>query len=100
MARKVDGIVEAVRYRNGQVHLARAYERRGAAFSDLVLIERAALIDRLRQGQRFAVGIRRELWAGTFEVGREIMLVSRDGGEWITTRADVDRDELEGAPVF
>ena len=40
MAKKVDGVVEAVRYRDGQIEVVRAYERRGAAFSDRLLLTR------------------------------------------------------------
>ena len=34
MAKKIDGIIEAARYKNGQITVVRAYERRGASFSE------------------------------------------------------------------
>lgn len=39
MPARFDGVIEAVRYSpDGKIEVARAYERRGAAFSDHVLI--------------------------------------------------------------
>jgi len=50
MTKKVDGVIEAVRYKNGQIVIVRAYERRGATFSDHVLLERKTLLERLQKG--------------------------------------------------
>jgi hypothetical protein len=46
------------------------------------------------------IGQRRELLAGTFDTGKPVQVVRRDGDEFIATRADAERDELEQAPVF
>jgi len=100
MAKKIDGVVEAVRYKNGQIVIVRAYERRGAAFSDRVLIERKDFMERIKNGKRFVTGSRKEFWAGTFEQGKSLLLVSRDGKDFISTREGVDRDELEQVPLF
>lgn len=100
MAKKYDGIIEAVHYKNGQIVTVRAYERRGASFSDRVLIERKDLVERIKSGKLFLTGKRRELWAGTFEEGKPVKVVSRDGKDFISTRDGVDRDELEQVPVF
>jgi len=100
MARKLDGVIEAVRYKNGQVLMVRAYERRGATFSDCVLIERKALVERLQKGAQFVLGSRENLRASTFKLGRAVLLLKPDGHEWIATRSDAMRDELEGSPVF
>jgi hypothetical protein len=100
MAKKMDGVIEAVRYRNGQIVTVRAYERRGAAFSDRVLIERKDLLERIKNGKRFVTGSRREFLAGTFEQGKPVLLTSRDGKDFISTREGADRDELEQVPVF
>src|SRR5688572_22105390 len=100
MARKLDGLIEAVRYKNGQIVMVRAYERRGATFSDHVLIERKALVERLQKGERFAVGSRQELKASTFNLSSEVQLVKQNGHEWIATRPDATGDMLDGAPVF
>jgi len=100
MAKKFDGIIEAVRYKNGQIVTVRAYERRGAAFSDRVLIERKDLVERIKSGKKFLTGVRKELWAGTFEEGKPVQIVSRAGKDFLSTREGADRDELEQVPVF
>jgi hypothetical protein len=100
MAKKVDGVIEAVRYKNGQIVTVRAYERRGAAFSDRLLLDRKKLLERIKSGKKFVTGIRKELWAGTFEEGKPLEVIAREGKEFIVTHADSDRDNLEPAPVF
>lgn len=100
MAKKMDGVIEAVRYKNGQLVMVRAYERRGSSFSDRVLIERKELLERLKSGKKFVTGSRKELLASTFESGKPLQVVSRNGKEFIATRDGVERDELEQVPVF
>jgi hypothetical protein len=100
MAKKFDGIIEAVRYKNGQIVTVRVYERRGAAFSDRMLIDRKDLLERIKSGKQFAIGTRTELLAGTFNTGKSVQVVSRDGKEFLSTRGEADHDELEQAPVF
>lgn len=100
MAKKYDGIIEAVRYKNGQIVVVRAFERRGAAFSDRVLMDRKELLERLKDGRKFIVGKRKELLAGSFEEGKPVRVVNRDGKDFISTSDQSDRDELEQAPVF
>ena len=101
MAKKFDGVIEAVRYKNGQIEVVRAFERRGATFSDHVMVTRKQLLERLKNGQKFVIGQRKEFLASTFDVqNKPVQVVNRDGGEVIATRADADHDELEQAPVF
>lgn len=100
MAKKIDGVIEAVRFKNGQIVMVRAYERRGAAFSDRLLLDRKELLERLKSGKRFVTGVRREFFGGTFDEGKLLQVVTRDGREYIATSADADRDNLEPAPVF
>lgn len=100
MAKKFDGIIEAVHFKNGQIVTARAYERRGASFSDRVLIERKDLLERIKGGKKFLTGSRKEYLASTFEVGMLVLVVTRDGKEFLSTREGADRDELENVPVF
>jgi hypothetical protein len=100
MAKKFDGVIEAVRYRDGQIEEVRAFERRGAAFSDRIMIPRQELLERLKDGRRFVVGQRKQFLAGTFETGKPVQVVSRGGRELISTRSDAEHDELEQAPVF
>jgi hypothetical protein len=101
MAKKFDGVIEAVRYKNGQIEVVRAFERRGAAFTDRIILNRNELLKRLKKGQRFVVGKRKEFLAGTFDVQEQpVQVLGRDGQEIISTRPEADHDELEQAPVF
>jgi len=100
MAKKFDGVIEAVRYKNGQIVMVRAYERRGSSFSDHLLIPRRELLERLKKGRKFVTGVRRELLASTFESGAAVQVVSRDGKEFISTREAADRDDLGQVPLF
>jgi len=100
MAKKFDGVIEAVHYKNGQIVTVRAYERRGATFSDRVLIDRKDLLERLKNGKQFVIGARKEFWAGTFDELTPVQLVTRAGKEFIATRAEAEHDELESTPVF
>ncbi len=97
---KFDGVIEAVRYKNGKIELVRAYERRGATFSDHVLLDRKTLVERLKKGKRFMTGQRRELWASTFEIARPVKLLGKDEKLIVTTLSDGNHDELEGVPAF
>ncbi|HAV76382.1 MAG TPA: hypothetical protein DCX53_03415 [Anaerolineae bacterium] len=100
MAKKFDGIIEAAHYKNGQIVTVRAYERRGASFSDRILIDRKDLVERIKSGKQFLTGSRREFLAGTFEEGKPVKVVSHDGKDFISTRDESDHDELELVPVF
>lgn len=101
MAKKFDGVIEAVRYKNGQITIVRAFERRGTAFSDRVLLDRRDLLERLKKGQKYVIGKRREFLAGTFDVqATPLRVLEQNGKEIISTRPDADHDELEQAPVF
>jgi len=100
MAKKFDGIIEAVHYKNGQIVTVRAYERRGASFSDRVLIERKDLLERIKSGKKFLTGTRKEFWAGTFEEGKPVQVINRDGKDLISTRNEAEHDELEQVPVY
>jgi hypothetical protein len=97
---KFDGVIEAVRYKSGKIEVVRAYERRGATFSDHVLLDRKTLLERLRQGKHFVTGQRKQYLASTFDVGKPVNLVGYDGKEVLTTAAQEDHDELEGVPDF
>jgi hypothetical protein len=100
MPNQFDGVIEAVRYKGGQIALVRAYERRGATFSDHILLDRKTLLERLKQGRRFITGQRKELWASTFTVGKSVQALRRDGKDVLATRPDAERDELENVPAF
>ena len=97
---KFDGLIEAVRYApDGKIELVRAYERRGATFSDILLINRANLITRLKSGQKFVTGTRQEFLGSTFDKTRVVQL----NGDVISTlgsvnRGNTSRDLLEEVP--
>lgn len=101
MAKKFDGVIEAVRYKNGQIEVVRAFERRGATFSDRIMLTRNELLERLKKRQNIVVGKRKEFLASTFDAqAKSLQVVNRNGKEIIATRGDADHDELELAPVF
>jgi hypothetical protein len=100
MAKKFDGVIEAVRFKNGHIEVVRAFERRGAAFSDRVLMGRHELLKRLKDGRKFVTGKRKEGFGGMFEQGQPVQIVSHDGQEFISTRSDANQDVLEQVPVF
>lgn len=100
MAKKIDGVIEAVRYKNGQIVAVRAYERRGFTFSDWLVIDRKTLLERLQKGQQFVSGSRKDLMASTFELAKPILLVKADDREFISTHQNATRDELENVPLF
>lgn len=98
---KYDGVIEAVRYKSeGLLSLVRAFERRGAAFSDCILLSREELIKRLESGKRYMLGKRLQNFGGVFEVTARINLVSAGDIAWITTHETSDHDDLEGAALF
>ena len=101
MAKKFDGVIEAVRYKNGQIEVVRAFERRGSAFTDRVLLNRQEFLARLKKGKKFYVGKRREFLAGSFDLQEQpVQVLDRGGKEIISTRSEGEHDELEQAPVF
>jgi hypothetical protein len=101
MAKKFDGVIEAVRYKDGQIELVRAFERRGATFSDWILLPRHELLGRLKKGLRYTVGKRTELLASTFELQDKLLKVLENHGrEVISTGPNAEHDVLENAPVF
>jgi len=100
MTKKIDGVIEAARYKNGQIVIVRAYERRGATFSDYVLLERKTLLERLQKGLKYITGSREELRASTFKVGKPVLIVKQNGRELLATHENATRDELEEIPVF
>ncbi len=102
MARqKYDGVIEVVRYApEGQIVLVRAYERRGATFSDRRLWTRAELVQRLKAGQKIVTGERILLLASTFSAKSTVRLGRGRGREVVVSgKEDCDHDLLE-APLF
>jgi hypothetical protein len=100
--KKGDGVIEAAHFNpDGKLAWVRAYERRGPTWSDVVLLDREALVARLKKGKRFFVGSRRELWASEFEVTQPVRLVEFYKGSAIVVGPGSSRqDRLAGIPVI
>ncbi len=97
-AKKPDVIVEAVRYApDGQIQFVRAYERRGAVWSDWLLLDRASLLERLKSGKTVLAGRRKQYLGNVFETGAPL----RVNGQAITL-ADrpSSQDNLADVPIF
>lgn len=99
-SKKIDNIIEAVRYdADGKVTLVRIYERLGPAYSDRKLLNRSQLLEQLRARKTFVAGRRIEMMGTSFETGAEIRLVKTSAGEFIqSTAGSGDRDDLKGVP--
>lgn len=100
MSKKIDGVIEAIRYKNGQIVMVRAYERRGHTFSDHVILNRKSLIEKLQKGLVFVVGTREDFKASTFKTGKQVKIIKQADRELLSTSDNATRDELEAAPVF
>lgn len=100
-ARKLDVVLVAVRYDDseGRLTLAQGYERRGFVWGDLVLFDRADVIDQIQAGKRVVAGRRAEI-PGDFEVLNPIQLQSLNGSTALVAEGRATgRDDL-GLPLF
>lgn len=92
---KFDVLIEAVRFaEDGRIDLVRAFERRGATFSDNILINRADLVTRLKSGQKMITGSRKEYLGSTFNTQKVVKL----SGDNISTNPTSKTDMLESVP--
>jgi len=99
--KKVDGVIEAAHFTSdGKLAWVRAYERRGPTWSDTVLLDRDALVQRLKKRKRFYVGTRREFLASEFELGEPVRLIEfYRGFILVVGKGQVRQDKLEGIPI-
>lgn len=96
--KKLDGVIEAVRYTpGGKITVVRAYVRHGVVWSDHILLERKELSQRLQQGKRFVVGERKPYLGSVFESGTTVRQAE---GAIVTEGQTGARDLLVGVPVF
>jgi tartrate dehydratase beta subunit/fumarate hydratase class I family protein len=102
MAKKWDGIIEAVRYEpGGKVALVRLYERRGPTYSDRVIRTRPELIEQLEKGKKIALGRRLEFMAGTFQADQALQLGKLNGAVVLHTgHIASEQDDLRTTPHF
>jgi hypothetical protein len=99
MARKkIDGVIESVRYTpGGMISVVRTYERRGAVWSDYVILDRTELIARMSTGKIFVTGQRRTSLGSLFLIGSAVHIA----GEHIVSGAETaPRDLLVGVSIF
>jgi hypothetical protein len=99
--KKADGVIEAAHFTSdGKLAWVRAYERRGPTWSDAVLLDRTALVERLKKRKRFYVGVRKEFLASEFELKQPLRLIEFYRGEALVTGSGAARqDRLEGIPI-
>jgi hypothetical protein len=99
---KYDGVVEAAHFKpDGQLDWVRVYERKGAVFSDVILLNRDTFIRQLRAGRRYMAGERILNFGGKFKVTQPIHLNNLDGKQVIVVgETRVDKDELSGVPII
>ena len=103
MAReKDDGIIVAAHYKdNGVVDWVQAYLRRGPTWSDVVLINREALVEQLKSGKNYKTGIRVAYMGTTFETADAVHLITKNDHEILVTgNIESDTDRLENVPIL
>jgi hypothetical protein len=99
---KYDGVVEAAHYRpDGQLDWVRVYERRGAVFSDRILLSREEFIKQLKAGKRYMVGERIPNLGGKFNINQPVRLLRTDNQPVIALgNAKPGSDDLTGVPII
>jgi hypothetical protein len=97
-----DGVVEAAHFKpDGQLDWVRVYERRGAVFSERVILNREAFIRQLKAGKRYMLGERILYLGGTFNVSKPVHLFSKDGNQVIVVGdVQASKDQLNGVPII
>ncbi|MBW6472384.1 MAG: hypothetical protein K0B14_04610 [Anaerolineaceae bacterium] len=100
--KKFDAILSAVRVdEEGQVQLARIFERHGVVFSDHFLIDRDDLIKRIKGGQKIVTGKRQYKMGSVFDTGEDVQVVSSKGKDLLSVGSgEADKDHLQSVPRF
>jgi hypothetical protein len=94
---KFDIVITTVRYApDGKIEMVRAFERRGAAFSDHVLISREALLEKIKNGRKCVTGQRKEFLGGMFDIEKTVQIA----GDFISTETSAGQDRLQNVPIF
>lgn len=99
---KFDAILEAVRVdEDGQLQIARIFERRGVVFSDYFLVERDDLIKRIKDGKKIMTGKRQYKMGSVFEPGEQVQIISSQGKDVVVVgTASGDKDHIHSVPRF
>jgi hypothetical protein len=97
-----DGVLEAAHFKpDGQLDMVRVYERRGAVFSDRVVLSREAFIRQLKAGKRYMVGERMLNLGSKFSITQPVHLILQDGRQMIIVGdGQIKTDELVGVPII
>jgi len=100
--KKFDAVLEAVRLNeDGQVEIAKIFERRGIIFSDHFLVDRNELIKRIKDGQKIMTGKRQYKMGSVFDTDKEVRVVSTKGKDVLALgNESSDRDSLQSIPRF
>jgi len=85
----------------GFVEQVRLYERRGAVFSDRILLNRDDFVRRIRTRKIFVTGKRKPYLGAVFETRLQIHLTGPAGKEMLVAgNAPSGNDHLEGVPEY
>jgi hypothetical protein len=93
-SKKFDGVIEAVHFKDGQIAYVRAFERRGFAFTDRIILNRNQLLERLKSANDY---YRRELLGGASTPDPRSGC-PHDGRELIATCTGATRDGSKAFP--
>jgi len=98
---RLDTLLVAARYAPPDRRLThvRAYERRGAVWTDALLLDRAALLHRLVAGKRVATALPRSL-PGDFRVLHRVRREQGEGRGWIVAGEGRGGQDDLGLPLF
>lgn len=98
---KADFVIETVRYNpKGEIEWVRGYERRGEVFSDVVIVPRYELVERLKKGKKVFAGRRLSKMGSAFELSKAVQLRTVNGNAVIVTEsASAASDRLDGVPI-
>ena len=94
----IDGVIEAVRYSpDGEISVVRIFQRRGAVWSDYIILARQELVEQLGKGKRFVTGSRKQYLGGVFNTGLAVRWINE---HVVTEGKSAQRDLLAGVSVF
>lgn len=99
---KFDYLIEAVHFSGrGVIDTVRVYQRRGAAVSDHITINRAQLLEALQAGRTVVTGTRHEYLAGTFSISTAVKLAGPKELPVISIEGNTPAgDDLPGVPLL
>jgi hypothetical protein len=99
---KADLIIEAVHHkRNGQIDFVRAYQKRGATYSDCILMKRQELLEMLAKGKHVVTGQRILFLGTTFSDQTSVSLLTVNNKPTITITGSIAyQKELAEAPII